>query len=64
MYYAVKVDEPKCNGCKLCIFGCPDPNVLVFLEPTKKVAVVEARCKGCGLCVWACPKDALSVRAA
>lgn len=60
MYVKVRVDEAKCTGCKLCIFACPDPNVLTYLE-NKKVAADENRCKGCGLCVSNCPKEALEI---
>ncbi|MFZ5641698.1 MAG: 4Fe-4S binding protein [Bacillota bacterium] len=61
MYVAAKVTEEKCSGCKLCIFTCPDPNVIKFVKADKKVEVDENRCKGCGLCVTVCPKGALAV---
>lgn len=61
MYVVAKIEEEKCTGCKLCIFSCPDPNVLTFVRTSKKVAVNENRCKGCGLCVSTCPRDALAV---
>lgn len=61
MYVAAKVDEAKCTGCKLCIFTCPDPNVIAFRKNDKKVAVDENRCKGCGLCVEICQKKALEL---
>ncbi|GFP20032.1 pyruvate ferredoxin oxidoreductase delta subunit [Candidatus Hakubella thermalkaliphila] len=60
MYVAVKLEDGKCTGCKLCIFICPEPNVLKFSKEVKKVAVNEGRCKGCGLCVTICPKEALA----
>jgi Pyruvate/2-oxoacid:ferredoxin oxidoreductase delta subunit len=60
MYVKVRVDEKKCIGCKLCIFACPDPNVLTYTE-NKKVSADENRCKGCGLCVSSCPKGALII---
>jgi Pyruvate/2-oxoacid:ferredoxin oxidoreductase delta subunit len=61
MYYAAKVAVEKCNGCKICIISCPDPNVIAFLKEQKVVKVNETRCKGCGLCVSMCPKGVLSV---
>lgn len=61
MYAAAKVTEEKCIGCKLCIFTCPDPNVIRFINDNKKVEVDENRCKGCGLCVTVCTKGALAV---
>lgn len=60
MYVKVRVDDEKCIGCKLCIFACPDPNVLWYTD-NKKISVNEGRCKGCGLCVANCPKNALSI---
>jgi len=60
MYVKVKIDETKCNGCKLCILSCPDPNVLKYTE-SKKVSADESRCKGCGLCAANCPKGALAI---
>lgn len=60
MYVAARVDEEKCSGCRLCIFTCPDPNV-ISIDKVKKVSVNQSRCKGCGLCVVVCPKEALTV---
>lgn len=65
MYAVAKiVDRENCIGCKLCIFTCPDPNALIFIQKTKKLAVDEKRCKGCGLCVSVCPKKTLTIGSA
>jgi len=61
MYACAKVDIEKCNGCKLCIYYCPDPNVLM-LDKNKKIIVSASRCKGCGLCASACAKKAITVK--
>ncbi len=61
MYFAAKLQEEKCTGCKLCIMSCPDPNVIAFVVERRIVRIDEGRCKGCGLCVSVCPKDALTV---
>lgn len=61
MYVSAKVTYEKCNGCKLCILTCPDPNVIRFKQEDKKVEVDENRCKGCGLCVTVCAKEALAI---
>ena len=61
MYVAAKVDVEKCIGCKLCIYCCPDPNVLALNE-NKKIVVNESRCKGCGLCAEICPKKTITVK--
>ncbi|HSW38467.1 MAG TPA: 4Fe-4S binding protein [Acidobacteriota bacterium] len=63
MYTCAKIDLEKCNGCKLCVFYCPDPNVLM-LDASKKISVNESRCKGCGLCVTACTRKAVTIREA
>ncbi len=56
---AVKIDEQKCTGCKICIRNCPEPGV-IQMKQNKKVAINQVRCKACYLCVSACPKKALS----
>ncbi len=61
MYVAVKVDEDKCIGCKICITTCPDPNVITFRKHDKKVEINDSRCKSCELCVVRCPKGALEL---
>ncbi|MBU4533559.1 MAG: 4Fe-4S binding protein [Eubacteriales bacterium] len=61
MYVTLKVEVEKCNGCKRCIWSCPDPNVLLYVQEEKQVAVNQHRCKGCGLCVTICPKKALAL---
>lgn len=64
MYVTAIVDKEKCIGCKLCIFTCPDPNVIKLIGKngkTAKVSIDEARCKGCGLCVEICPKEAMVI---
>jgi len=60
MYVKIKVDEEKCNGCKICILTCPEPNVFQYTE-SKKVSAEESRCKGCGVCADNCPKGALRI---
>jgi len=59
--FSAKVTEEKCNGCKICLTACPEPNVIKFLKDIKKVQVNENRCKGCELCIAICPKGALAV---
>lgn len=61
MYVVAKLEAEKCTGCKMCIFTCPDPNVLKYIAADKKVEVDEKRCKGCGLCAEICTKGALAV---
>ncbi|OGS41978.1 MAG: hypothetical protein A3K67_06965 [Euryarchaeota archaeon RBG_16_62_10] len=49
-------DEPKCNGCGMCIERCQfDAWGLVG----GKVRHYQGRCTGCGVCVSFCPEEAI-----
>ncbi|MBU2563046.1 MAG: 4Fe-4S binding protein [Actinobacteria bacterium] len=61
MYFAGKVKENECKGCKLCIFSCPEPNVISFERKGKIVKIDVRCCKGCGLCVEVCPTKAIDI---
>ncbi|MEW6488846.1 MAG: 4Fe-4S dicluster-binding protein [Thermodesulfobacteriota bacterium] len=61
MYVTASVDDERCNGCRLCILACPEPNTIVHFPAPQKVRVVAARCKGCGLCVEHCPRGCVSL---
>lgn len=64
MYVVAVVDEEKCNGCKLCIQTCPEPNAVKLIVERKKAGIISNRCKGCGLCDVTCPKKAISIKQA
>ncbi len=56
-----QVNDEKCIGCKLCIYVCPEPNVISFNLEKKIVIIDPEGCKSCGLCLEVCPKEALDL---
>ena len=55
----VRIDEPRCIGCTLCIQACP---VDAIAGATKLMhTVIESECTGCELCLPACPVDCIDV---
>ena len=54
------IDEPKCNGCKLCLlkFGCPAISIA-----DGKAVINSALCTGCGVCMDLCPTGAIRCEA-
>ncbi|MBN1384764.1 MAG: 4Fe-4S binding protein [Elusimicrobia bacterium] len=59
----IKIDEDKCNGCKLCIPSCPEGALQIVDTPKGRKArlVKENFCDGLGACLGDCPQGALSV---
>lgn len=55
----VRIDEPRCIGCTLCIQACP---VDAIVGAAKQMhTVIEPECTGCELCLPACPVDCIDV---
>jgi indolepyruvate ferredoxin oxidoreductase, alpha subunit len=51
---ALRVDEEKCTGCKVCIsLGCP------AIEFRDEKAHINGVCVGCNVCAEICPEDAI-----
>ncbi len=57
-FIKVKIDENKCNGCKVCTdkFQCPS---IIFNEKEKKAYIDYSTCNGCGVCVNICKFGAI-----
>ncbi len=62
------VDEACCDGCALCVDGCPYHAIILEEQtaaegeaPGKLVRVNSAQCKGCGICQGTCPKRGIYV---
>ncbi|MEI6434597.1 MAG: mercury methylation ferredoxin HgcB [Bacteroidota bacterium] len=56
----LKLDESKCNGCRMCIVVCPH-NVFI-VENRKATIAYKDLCMECGACEKNCPENAISVR--
>ncbi|MFC2057072.1 ferredoxin family protein [Chloroflexota bacterium] len=56
-----KIDEIKCNGCKICVNTCP-LDVIRFDE-SKNIAYIAypEECDFCRLCENSCPLDCIYV---
>ena len=55
----LKLDQAKCNGCKLCVEVCPHA---VFVVEDKLAQIVDLdACMECGACARNCEPGALTV---
>jgi len=55
----VRIDEPRCIGCTLCIQACP---VDAIAGASKRMhTVIESECTGCELCLPPCPVDCIDI---
>ena len=54
----IRIDADKCDGCGLCIAGCPE-GALQLIDGKARL-VREDYCDGLGACLGVCPKDAIS----
>lgn len=54
----IKIDEEKCNGCGLCVSGCPEGAIQLIDGKARLVA--ENYCDGLGACIGECPQGAIT----
>lgn len=56
----LELDAEKCNGCRMCVFVCPQA---VFSVENKRAVIVDRdACMECGACELNCEPGAISVR--
>ncbi|MBN1499281.1 MAG: 4Fe-4S binding protein [Spirochaetes bacterium] len=55
----IEIDEKKCNGCGVCIPGCPEGALQMIDGKARMVA--EYFCDGLGACIGECPQKAIKV---
>lgn len=52
---AIKVIEPKCIGCQICVKVCP----FDAIDMKAKKAIINDKCTACNQCIPKCPVDAI-----
>ncbi len=55
----IKIDEGKCNGCGMCIPGCPEGALQVIEGKARLVG--DLFCDGLGACLGQCPEGAITI---
>ena len=55
----IKIDEDKCNGCGLCIPGCPEGALQIIDGKARLVS--DLMCDGLGACIGDCPEGAIEI---
>lgn len=55
----ITIDEEKCDGCGVCIPGCPE-GALQIINGKAKLAK-EIFCDGLGACIKKCPRGAITI---
>jgi len=55
----ITIDEEKCNGCGLCIPGCPEGALQIIDGKARLIS--DLFCDGLGACIGECPEGAISI---
>lgn len=55
----IKIDEELCNGCGLCIPGCPEGALQIIDGKARLVS--DLMCDGLGACIGECPEGAIEI---
>lgn len=55
----ITIDEDKCDGCGLCVTGCPEGALQVIDGKARLVS--DILCDGLGACIGECPRGAIKI---
>ncbi|MDQ7774020.1 MAG: 4Fe-4S binding protein [Elusimicrobiales bacterium] len=55
----ITIDESKCDGCGLCVTGCPEGALQVIDGKARLVS--DMLCDGLGACIGECPRGAIRI---
>lgn len=55
----IRINEEKCNGCGVCVTGCPEGALQVI--DGKAHLISDLFCDGLGACIGDCPEGAIEV---
>jgi len=55
----IRIDEERCDGCGMCIPGCPEGALLIIDGKARLVS--DLMCDGLGACIGECPLDAITI---
>ncbi len=55
----ITIDEEKCNGCGLCVPGCPEGALQIIDGKARLVS--DLFCDGLGACIGECPEGAITI---
>lgn len=55
----IKINEKKCNGCRLCIPNCPEGAIQIIDGKARLIS--DLFCDGLGACIGHCPKGAITI---
>jgi ferredoxin len=55
----IRIDEEKCDGCGVCVDGCPE-GALQMIDGKARL-ISEITCDGLGACIGECPQGAITV---
>ncbi|MBZ5497484.1 MAG: 4Fe-4S binding protein [Acidobacteriia bacterium] len=55
----IRIDEEKCNGCGLCLPGCPEGALQIINGKARLIS--DLFCDGLGACLGHCPEGAITI---